>query len=255
MVSVTIKELFEAGVHFGHRTQRWNPRMRPYIYKNREGVCEARNGIYLIDLEQTYKCLDEACDFLKSVSRRGQKVLFVGCKKPAQTAVREISESVDCPYVADRWLGGTLTNLQTIRKSVKQLDFIDEIEKNGVLDKYPKQEAAKLRRERAKMLRNLCGIRRMQSLPGALVIVDILREENALAEAKRLNIPVVAIVDTNADPSEIDHVVPGNDDAMRSIRILLQTFANGIAEGQQEGGKTKAEKAKSSSETLEAVSA
>jgi small subunit ribosomal protein S2 len=233
MASVTVKDLFEAGVHFGHRTQKWNPRMKPYIF-------EARNGIYLIELEHTFRQLREAGDFLQSVAKRGEQILFVGCKKPAQEAVREVAGATGTSYVADRWLGGTLTNLQTIRKSVKRLEHIEATEKNGEMDKLPKQEAAKIRREKTKLLRNLSGIRTLEKAPGAMVVVDIVREQNALAEAKRLKIPIVAIVDTNADPTSVDYPVVGNDDAMRSIRILLETLADSYKKGTEDKGSRRA---------------
>jgi small subunit ribosomal protein S2 len=245
-----IKELFEAGVHFGHRTQRWNPRMKPYIF-------EERHGIYLINLEETHRQLQEACEFLEKVARRGEQVLFVGCKKPAQETIKELTGQVNCPYVADRWLGGTLTNLQTIRKSVKRLEFIENLNKSGEMEKYPKQEASVLRRELSKLLRNLLGIRNMEKTPGAVVIIDTVREQNAIAEAKRLGIPIVAIVDTNADPTSVDYPIAGNDDAIRSIKILVQALTDAIAKGQNESGKRVNNKGKETQAeaSIEAVSA
>ena len=249
-IGVSIKDLFEAGVHFGHRTQRWNPRMKPYIF-------EERHGIYLINLEETHRQLKEACEFLEKVARRGEQVLFVGCKKSAQEGIKEQASRVGCPYVADRWLGGTLTNLQTIRKSVKRLEFIENLNKSGEMDKYPKQEASVLRRELSKLLRNFSGIRNMERPPGAIVIMDTVRETNAIAEAKRLSIPIVAIVDTNADPEVVDYPIAGNDDAIRSIKILTQTLADAIEKGQSEAGKktNPKEKAKETEPSIEAVSA
>lgn len=236
-VAVSIKDLFEAGVHFGHRTQRWNPRMKPYIF-------EERHGIYLINLEETHRQLKDACDFLEKVARKGEPILFVGCKKSAQEGIKEHAGRIGCPYVADRWLGGTLTNLQTIRKSVKRLEFIENLNKSGEMEKYPKQEASVLRRELSKLMRNLSGIRNMERPPGAMVVVDTVRETNALAEAKRLNIPIIAIVDTNADPEVVDYPIAGNDDAIRSIKILLQTLSDAIEKGQSETGKKIAPKSK-----------
>jgi small subunit ribosomal protein S2 len=229
-MAISIKDLFEAGVHFGHRTQRWNPKMKPFIY-------EARHGIYLIDLEKTHERLKTACDFLTTVAKRGEKILFVGCKKSAQSIIREVSTSVNCPYVADRWLGGTLTNLTTIRKSVRKLDEVDELERNGGLAKMPKQEVAKMLRDRVRMMRNLQGVRKMERIPGAVVIVDTTREANAVAEARRLKIPIVALVDTNSDPEQVDYPVPANDDAIRSVRLILTAFGAAVAGGQARGEK------------------
>ena len=225
VMAVTIKELFDAGVHFGHRTQRWNPKMKPYIF-------EARHGIYLIDLDKTHEKLKVACDFLTSVAKRGEKILFVGCKKSAQNAVREVAQSVNAPYVAERWLGGTLTNLATIRKSVKSLDKIDDLEKNGGFAKMPKHEVAKLLRERVRMMRNLAGIRKLEKLPAAVVIVDTTRESNAVSEARRLNIPIVALVDTNSDPDVVTYPIPANDDALRAVRLLITELGEAIKAGQ-----------------------
>ncbi len=234
MADISIKELFEAGVHFGHRTQRWNPRMKPFIY-------EARNGIYLINLEKTHEQLKAACDFLRETARRGEKVLFVGCKKSAQDTVRTAAIGADCPYVVDRWLGGTLTNLTTIRRSVKRLETIEGMEKSGEMDKLPKQEAAKLKREKNKLIRNLQGIRNMEKIPAAMVIIDTTRETIAIAEARRLQIPVVAVVDTNADPSDATYPVAGNDDAIRSVKILVEAFAGAVA-GAASGAVARKEK-------------
>jgi len=229
-LSIAVKDLLEAGVHFGHQTKRWNPKMKPFIY-------DARNGIHLIDLEHTQRQLKEAGEFLKAVAKRKEPVLFVGCKKPAQQAVKDACERINAPYVSDRWLGGALTNLQTIRKSVKRLDMIENLEKTGEILKYPRKEASVLRREKAKLMRNLSGMRKLEKIPGAVVIVDIQRETNALAEAKRLHIPVIAIVDTNADPLKVEYPIVGNDDAIRSIKIIVEALVDAMASVQPETAK------------------
>ncbi|MCC6352261.1 MAG: 30S ribosomal protein S2 [Verrucomicrobiae bacterium] len=222
--TISVKELFEAGVHFGHRTQRWNPKMKPFIF-------EARHGIYLINLDETQRQIERAAKFLERLAADGDTILFVGCKKPAQAVIKEIAGQLDCPYVADRWLGGTLTNLATIRKSVGKLDHIDELEKSGAIEKFPKQEAAKMRRVKQKLIRNLQGIRKMEKLPACAIIVDVTRELNAVAETKRLGIPVVGIVDTNGDPSIPDFPIAANDDAIRAIRAVLGALGAAIARG------------------------
>ena len=216
-----VPELLEAGVHFGHQTKRWNPKMRPYIF-------EQKNQIYIINLDETVKQLQRATQFLQEVTRRGGKILFVGCKKQAQQAVKEAALACGQFYVNQRWLGGTLTNLATIRKSIGRLKYIEEIEKSPAFKKMGKQEIAALNREGAKLRRNLDGILEMAQLPDALVVVDTTREQNAVNEARRLNIPTVAIVDTNADPEIIDYPIAGNDDAIRAIRVILQKLVDAI---------------------------
>jgi len=216
-----LPELLEAGVHFGHQTKRWNPKMRPFIF-------ERRNAIYIINLDETVKQLERATEYLADVARRGGKILFVGCKKQAQEAVKEAAIACGQFYVNQRWLGGTLTNLTTIRKSIGRLRYIEEIEKSPEYKKMGKQELAALNREAAKLRRNLDGILEMQALPNAIVIIDTARELNAVNEARRLNIPTVAIVDTNADPEVIDYPIAGNDDAIRAIRVLLQKLVDAI---------------------------
>jgi len=216
-----VPELLEAGVHFGHQTKRWNPKMRPYIF-------EQKNQIYIINLDETVKQLQRATQFLEEVTRRGGKILFVGCKKQAQQAVKEAALACGQFYVNQRWLGGTLTNLATIRKSIGRLKFIEEIEQSPAFKKMGKQEIAALNREGAKLRRNLDGILEMAQLPDVLVVVDTTREQNAVNEARRLNIPTVAIVDTNADPEIIDYPIAGNDDAIRAIRVLLQKLVDAI---------------------------
>jgi len=221
MVNELINEMVDAGVHYGHQTRKWNPKMKPYLMKD-------KGGIYIINLEETVKCLDKASDFLGEITGKGNKILFVGCKRQAQDAVAEAAEAIGQYYVNHRWLGGTLTNLATIRRSVERLKFLEDIEKSPDFKKMSKKELSALGREREKLLRNLRGIRDMEKLPAAMVIVDSARETIAVAEARRLNIPVIAIVDTNADPSVIDYPIPGNDDATRSIRLLLQNLVDSI---------------------------
>jgi len=221
MINELIAEMVDAGVHYGHQTKKWNPRMRPYLMKD-------KGGIYIIDLEKTVRCLDKAADFLADIAGRGKKILFVGCKRQAQDAVRESAEATGQYYVNHRWLGGMLTNMATIRQSVERLRYLENIEKQPEFKAMSKKELAALNREREKLLRNLCGIRDMDGLPDAVVVVDSARESIAIAEARRLSIPIVAVVDTNADPALIDYPVPGNDDSIRSIRIILQQVVDAI---------------------------
>ena len=224
-------ELLEAGVHFGHQTKRWNPKMKPFIF-------EQRNAIYIINLGDTVRQLDAATKFLGDVTRRGGKVLFVGCKKQAQEAIKEAAEACGQFYVNQRWLGGTLTNLTTIRKSVARLKYIEEIEKAPEYPKMGKKELAALRRDGEKLKRNLEGVRDMVKLPDALVIIDTPREGIAVAEARRLNIPIAAICDTNADPELINYPIAGNDDAIRAIRIVLQKLVDSIVSARGENAKS-----------------
>src|SRR6059058_5126892 len=216
-----VPELLEAGVHFGHQTKRWNPKMKPFIF-------EQRNQIYIINLDRTAEQLQRATEFLQDVARRGGKILFVGCKKQAQEAIKEAALACGQFYVNQRWLGGTLTNLTTIRKSIGRLKFIEQIEQSPAFKKMGKQEIAALNREAAKLRRNLEGILDMSELPDVLVVIDTLREQNAVNEARRLGIPVVAIVDTNADPELVDYPIAGNDDAIRAIRVILQKLVDAI---------------------------
>jgi small subunit ribosomal protein S2 len=226
-------ELLEAGVHFGHQTKRWNPKMKPYIF-------EQRNSIYIINLSETVRQLHAATDFLSGIARGGGKVLFIGCKKQAQEAVKEAAQACGQFYVNQRWLGGTLTNLSTIRKSVGRLTYLEQIEQSPEYSQMGKQELSALRREAEKLRRNLEGIRTMSSLPDALVIIDTMREGIAVAEANRLRIPTVAIVDTNADPDLVTYPIAGNDDAIRAIRVILQKLVDAIYTGSHEQEKTSA---------------
>lgn len=217
-------ELLEAGVHFGHQTKRWNPKMKPFIF-------EKRNAIYIINLAETVKQLQAATQFLSELAGRKGKVLFVGCKKQAQEAVREAATACGHFFVNQRWLGGTLTNLTTIRKSIGRLNYIEQLEKQPEYSKMGKQEIAAVKREGEKLFRNLEGIRNMEKLPDALIIIDTQREAIAVAEARRLGIPVVAIVDTNANPDFVDYPIAGNDDAIRAIRVLLQKLVDALVSG------------------------
>jgi small subunit ribosomal protein S2 len=226
-------ELLEAGVHFGHQTKRWNPKMKPFIF-------EQRNSIYIINLSETVKQLQTATDFLANVARNGGKVLFIGCKKQAQEAVKEAAQACGQLYVNQRWLGGTLTNLTTIRKSVARLSYLEQIEKSPEYSQMGKQELSALRREAEKLRRNLEGIRTMERLPDALVVIDTTREAIAVAEARRLNIPTVAIVDTNADPDLVTYPIAGNDDAIRAIRVILQKLVDAIYTATHEANKESA---------------
>jgi small subunit ribosomal protein S2 len=227
VISIGIKELLEAGVHFGHQTRRWNPKMKRFIF-------DARNGIYIIDLSKTLAQLEAACGFLGDTVAKGGKVIFVGTKKQAQQAVREAAESCGQPYVTDRWLGGTLTNLKTIKRSLGRLKQIEKMEEDGSIKNYVKQEQSALRREAARLHKNLDGIRSMEGHPAAMFVVDIKREHNAVAEGRRLKIPIVAIVDTNCDPDLTDYPIAGNDDAIRSVRLILTVVTQEIARARTE---------------------
>ncbi len=223
-MAVTMKELLECGVHFGHQTRRWNPKMAEYIFAE-------RNGIYIIDLQKTLRMLETAVAYVQDIAAKGGSVLFVGTKRQSQEAVR--SEAVRCGmyYVNHRWLGGMLTNFHTIRRSISRLDKLDADEANGVFEQMPKKEVISLRREKGKLNNNLSGIREMKNIPDALVVTDTRKEHTAIAEANKLNIPIIAIVDTNCDPDPIDLPVPGNDDAIRSIRLISAVLAEAVIEG------------------------
>ena len=226
-MAVTMKELLECGVHFGHQTRRWNPKMAEYIFAE-------RNGIYIIDLQKTLRMLETAVDFVEEIASKGGGVLFVGTKRQSQEAVR--GEAVRCGmyHVNHRWLGGMLTNFQTIRRSVNRLDELDANEANGLFDQMPKKEVMRLRREKGKLDSNLSGVREMKRLPEVVVVTDTRKEHTAIAEANKLGIPIIAIVDTNCDPDPIDLPVPGNDDAIRSIRLICSVLSDAVISGRGE---------------------
>ena len=226
MAVVSMKQLLEAGVHFGHQTRRWNPKMKPYIYME-------RNGIYIIDLQKTVKKLEEAYSFVRDTAANGGTILFVGTKKQAQDAVKEEAERVGMYYVNARWLGGMLTNFKTMRTRIDRLAQLRAMQEDGTFDILPKKEVIKHTNEIEKLEKYLGGVKEMKKLPGALFIIDPRKERNAIAEARKLNIPIVAIVDTNCDPDEIDYVIPGNDDAIRAIKLIASTMANAVLEGKQ----------------------
>ena len=224
MAVISMKQLLEAGVHFGHQTRRWNPKMAKYIFTE-------RNGIYIIDLQKTVRKVDEAFNFIRSVAQEGKKVLFVGTKKQAQEAVKEEAVRAGMFYVNERWLGGMLTNFQTIQKRIKRLKQLEQMEQDGTFEVLTKKEVLALRHEMERLEKFLGGIKEMNRLPGALYVVDPRKERIAVAEARKLNIPIVAIVDTNCDPDEIDYVIPGNDDAIRAVRLLTGRMADAVIEG------------------------
>ena len=224
MAVISMKQLLEAGVHFGHQTRRWNPKMAKYIFTE-------RNGIYIIDLQKTVRKVDEAFNFIRSVAQEGKKVLFVGTKKQAQEAVKEEAVRAGMFYVNERWLGGMLTNFQTIQKRIKRLKQLEQMEQAGTFEVLTKKEVLALRHEMERLEKFLGGIKEMNRLPGALYVVDPRKERIAVAEARKLNIPIVAIVDTNCDPDEIDYVIPGNDDAIRAVRLLTGRMADAVIEG------------------------
>ncbi|MBT9253416.1 MAG: 30S ribosomal protein S2 [Brockia lithotrophica] len=226
MAVVSMKQLLEAGVHFGHQTRRWNPKMARYIFTE-------RNGIYIIDLQKTMKLLEEAYRFLRDVAAEGGEILFVGTKKQAQEAIREEAERAGVFYVNHRWLGGTLTNFQTIQKRIARLHELERMEEDGTFDVLPKKEVILLRKEKERLERFLGGIKTMKRLPDAMYVVDPRKERIAVSEARRLGIPVVAIVDTNCDPDEVDYVIPGNDDAIRAIRLITAKMADAVLEGRR----------------------
>lgn len=223
MAIVSMNYLLEAGVHFGHQRRRWNPKMKQFIYTTRD-------DIYIIDLQKTVKKLEEAYEAMKGIAEAGGKVLFVGTKKQAQEAAEECATRTNMYFVNERWLGGTLTNFKTIRSRIKRMDDIDKMEADGTFDLLPKKEVIQIKKEYAKLDKNLRGIREMKRLPQALVIVDPRKEENAIKEARILGIPVFGVVDTNCDPDLVDYVIPGNDDAVRAVKLLLGVLTNAIAE-------------------------
>jgi small subunit ribosomal protein S2 len=235
--AVSVQALLEAGVHFGHQTKRWNPKMKRYIFGE-------RNGIYIIDLDRSLDLLNEACAFVYNQVVAGRQVLFVGTKKQAHETLLDAATRLKQPYVVTRWLGGMLTNNRTIRQSVKRMRALEAMEKEGQFEKLPKKEVATLRHELAKLQRSLSGVADMESMPGAMFVVDIQREANAVREAVRMNIPVVALIDTNCDPEPIAYPIPGNDDAIRSIRLIVAEMSKAIERAQQEYAKVAAENAR-----------
>jgi small subunit ribosomal protein S2 len=226
MPVVTMKELLEAGVHFGHQSKRWNPKMKRFIYSS-------RNDIHVIDLHKSIPLIDKAYEFIKTASADGGAVLFIGTKKQAQEAVEEAAKKCGMFYVNQRWLGGTLTNFKTIKKNINRLNEIEKMKEDGTFEKLPKKEVIQIEREYRKLLRGLVGIRLMANLPAAVFIVDTKKEQTALKEARKIGIPVVAIVDTNADPDEVDFPIPGNDDAIRSVKLLTNLIAEAIISGRE----------------------
>jgi small subunit ribosomal protein S2 len=224
MTVVSMKHLLEAGVHFGHQTRRWNPKMKKYIYTE-------RNGIYIIDLQQTLRLIEIAYNFIRDLVRDGGTILFIGTKKQAQEAIRENARRCGMPYVVNRWLGGTLTNWVTIRTRIQKLRDLEEMEASGEIDRMPKKEATRVRHRLAKLRRNLEGLRDMDRLPDAVFIIDPRKEHIALTEARKLEIPVVAVVDTNCDPDLVDYVIPGNDDAIRAANLISKIISNAVLEG------------------------
>ncbi|ADG82213.1 30S ribosomal protein S2 [Thermincola ferriacetica] len=226
MAVISMKQLLEAGVHFGHQTRRWNPKMAQYIFTD-------RNGIYIIDLQKTVKMVEIAYEFIKNTVAEGKTILFVGTKKQAQEAVKEEAERCGMFYVNQRWLGGMLTNFHTIRKRINRLQELEKMEVDGTFEVLPKKEVAALQHEKEKLQKFLGGIKDMKELPGALFVIDPRKERIAVAEARKLGIPIVAIVDTNCDPDEIDYVIPGNDDAIRAVKLLTSKMADAVLEGNQ----------------------
>ena len=226
MAVVSMKQLLEAGVHFGHQTRRWNPKMAKYIFTE-------RNGIYIIDLQKTVKKIEEAYNFIRDLAENGENVLFVGTKKQAQEAVADAANRCGMPYVNARWLGGMLTNFKTMRTRIDRLAQLKKMQEDGTFDMLPKKEVMKLLGEMEKLEKYLGGVKEMKELPGALFVVDSRKEKNAIAEARKLGIPIVAIVDTNCDPDEIDYVIPGNDDAIRAVKLIAGAMADAVLEGKQ----------------------
>ena len=238
MAIISMKQLLEAGVHFGHQTRRWNPKMAPYIFTE-------RNGIYIIDLQKTVKKVEEAYNFIREVAARGESILFVGTKKQAQDAMRDEAIRCNMFFVNERWLGGMMTNFKTIQARISRLRKLEEMEANGTFEVLPKKEVLGLRHEMEKLTKYLGGIKDMPKMPGALFVVDPKKEKIAIAEAKKLGIPVFAIVDTNSDPRKVEYVIPGNDDASKSVDMILSIVADSIKEGQSQ---RKADKEKSKEE-------
>lgn len=226
MSVISMKNLLEAGVHFGHQTRRWNPKMAEYIFTE-------RNGIYIIDLQKTVRKVEEAYNFVKETAMEGGSILFVGTKKQAQESIREEAERCGMYYINNRWLGGTLTNFNTIKKRLNRLEELNKMETDGTFDVLPKKEVAKLKLEMEKLEKNLGGIRGMSKHPSCIFVVDPKKEHIAVLEARKLKIPIIGIVDTNCDPDEVDYIIPGNDDAIRAVKLIAGTIANAVVEGHQ----------------------
>ena len=245
MSVVSMKQLLEAGVHFGHQTRRWNPKMAPYIFTE-------RNGIYIIDLQKTVKKLEEAYLFVRDISAEGKEVLFVGTKKQASDSIREEATRAGAHYVNARWLGGMMTNFKTIQRRIQRLEQLHQMAEDGTFALLPKKEVVKLNLEIERLEKFLGGIKNMKKLPGALFIVDPRKEKIAVAEAKKLNIPIVAIVDTNCDPDDVDYVIPGNDDSIRAVKLIAGTIANAVIEGRQGADEAAKEEAAAAADEAEA---
>ena len=246
MSVVSMKQLLEAGVHFGHQTRRWNPKMAEYIFTE-------RNGIYIIDLQKTVKKIEEAYMFVRDVAAEGGNILFVGTKKQAQDAIKEEALRAEMYYVNVRWLGGMLTNFKTIKKSIQKLNNLNKMAEDGTFDLLPKKEVAAMQKEMADLEKNLGGIKNMKGLPSCIFIVDPKKEKNAVDEARKLGIPIVAIVDTNCDPDEVDYVIPGNDDAIRAIKLIASTLADAVIEGKQGEQLTDSSEETANAESTEAA--
>ena len=247
MAVVAMKQLLEAGVHFGHQTRRWDPRMAEYIF-------QARNGIHIIDLQKTSKKLDEAYEFIRSQAEEGKTILFVGTKKQAQECIKEAAEKCGMYYVDQRWLGGMLTNFKTIKTRVQRLKDLEKMQEDGTFDVLPKKEVILLKKEMEKLQTNLGGIKDMEEMPGVIFLVDPKKEYNAINEAKKLNIPTVGIVDTNCNPEVLDYAIPGNDDAIRAVKLITDVMANAVIEGKQgESFEESQEGASEETETMEEV--
>jgi small subunit ribosomal protein S2 len=235
MTTIGVKELLEAGVHFGHQTRRWNPKMKPFIF-------DARNGIHIIDLSKSAQQLDAACNYLAGIVRKGGQILFVGTKKQAQETIKDAAKTCGQMFATERWLGGTLTNFGTVKKSIARMKQIEKMETDGSINDYVKQEQSMIRREHARQVKYFDGIRNMEKFPAAMFVVDVKREHNAVAEARRLKIPVVAIVDTNCDPDLVDYPIAGNDDAIRSVRIILSAIVQAVGEAKADYDSKRARK-------------
>lgn len=251
MAVISMKQLLEAGVHFGHQTRRWNPKMAEYIFTE-------RNGIYIIDLQKTVKKVEEAYSFVRELAMNGGSILFVGTKKQAQDSIKEEAERCGQFYVNARWLGGMLTNFKTIKKRIERLHELEEMEKNNIFDVLPKKEVIKLKAEMEKLEKNLGGIKNMKDLPSAMFVVDPRKERIAILEARKLGIPVVAIVDTNCDPDEVDYIIPGNDDAIRAVKLIAGKIADAVLEGKQgeqfeneEGGEAETEEVNNAEDAVD----